>query len=79
MTFHPAVRVECPVCGRGLPPITVDVDCRAVMSGRSAGRVVAVTANAQLLDVEWWRAARDDHPACIPIELTREHLDRGSL
>lgn len=74
MTSHPAVRVECPVCGRALPPIVVDVDARAVMSGRGAGRVVAVVADVEPLDVGWWRAARDDHPGCVPIELTREHL-----
>lgn len=74
-TSHPIVRVECPVCGRGLPVIMVDVDARAVRTGHNAGRVLSLTVSAQPLDVAWWRAARDDHPRCIPIELTREHTD----
>jgi hypothetical protein len=54
------VVADCPVCGRPLPPIVVDVD--AWLGHRV---VLQLSARAQDLDGHWWTAARGGHPQCI--------------
>lgn len=70
-TSSPSVTVDCPVCDRPLPRVTVDVDARAdiepAVVGRS-GRVLWLTVRAQTLGAAWWAAAREGHPDCIPPE-----------
>jgi hypothetical protein len=55
-----SVMVECPVCGRPLPPVVFDVETVSVGSGS-----VAVEVAARELDAAWWRAAWDGHPDCL--------------
>lgn len=71
MTSHPTVVVDCPVCDRPLPPIVVDIDARSTGRVTDDGRVMDVTVTAQELDAAWWDAAREAHPACIPLRLRR--------
>ena len=69
-TTHPVVTVDCPVCDRELPSITVDVDARADIEPGlpRRDRVLLLTVQAQTLDAAWWAAARAGHPDCIPAE-----------
>lgn len=60
-TSHPSVVPDCPVCGRPLPPVVVDVDGRADGPG-----TLELALTVQELDAAWWAAAREDHPLCVP-------------
>jgi hypothetical protein len=60
-TQHPAIVVDCPVCGLPLPRVLVDVDARSV-----GGGVLSVGLEVQELDAAWWDAAREQHPTCVP-------------
>jgi hypothetical protein len=60
-TTHPTVIVDCPRCGRPLPPVTVDVDTRA-----SGKRMLSLSLTVQELDDAWWTAARQEHERCLP-------------
>jgi hypothetical protein len=57
-TSHPTIVPDCPVCGRELPPVTVDVDAR------SDGRVLVLLEANVCMDPPWWDAAAAAHPDC---------------
>lgn len=54
------VVLDCPVCGRPLPPVALHV----VAERWEAAASIMVDVEPEL-DYTWWSAAREQHPACM--------------